>query len=106
MPEVTLSERACRDIDDAHNWWAENRSTEQADRWYRGLVQRVFALEEAPQRCGLAPENSSFPYEIRQLLFGLRSKPTHRVVFTIRSDQIIVLRVRHVAQGPLRVDEI
>ncbi len=106
MPEVCLSEQACHDITEAHDWWAENRSVEQADRWYRSLAQHILALEENPQRCGLARENSSFPYELRQLLFGLGSAPTHRVVFTIRPDQVLVLRVRHVAQQPLGGDEI
>jgi len=106
MPEVSLTEQACRDIEDAHAWWAENRSAEQADRWYRELVGRIVGLEEAPQRYGFAPENPHFPYEVRQLLFGLSSVPTHRVVFTIRPDQVLVLRVRHVAQRPLASDDV
>jgi plasmid stabilization system protein ParE len=106
MPEATLSEQARLDIEEAHDWWAENRSIEQASRWYQALLERILTLEEDPERFGLAPEDALFPYEIRQLLFGLGPTPTHRVVYTICPDQILVLRVRHVAQGPLGGDGI
>ena len=77
MPEVVLSEQASRDIDAAYTWWAENRSVEQASRWYLGIVQRLLVLEKSPELCPLAPEDRFLPYVLRQILFGLGSRPTH-----------------------------
>ena len=49
----------------------------------------------------LAPENGSFPMTIRQLPYGLRTKPTHRAIFEIRDDKVYVFAVRHLAQPDL-----
>jgi hypothetical protein len=61
-------------------------------------------LEQNPDRCALAPENDRFPYEIRQLNFGIGRKPTHRLVFTIRPKEVVILRVRHLAQQDIDVE--
>jgi plasmid stabilization system protein ParE len=84
-----------------HDWWAANRSTEQAARWYEAFAESVLSLEQKPDRCALAPENGQFPYEVRQLNFGIGSKPTHRIVYTIRPGDVVVLRVRHLAQDEI-----
>ncbi|HEV3003354.1 MAG TPA: hypothetical protein VGX78_02790, partial [Pirellulales bacterium] len=55
-----------------------------------------------PERCGLAAESSDFPYEVRELYFGLRSKPTHRVLFTVAETTVVVLTVRHVARSAVK----
>jgi hypothetical protein len=52
----------------------------------------------------LAPENERFPYEVRQLNFGIGRKPTHRIVYTIRPREVVILRVRHLAQQNIDVD--
>lgn len=57
-------------------------------------------------RCPLAQENGTFPFEVRQLNFGLGRKATHRAVFTVRPDMILVLRVRHLAQNELTLDDL
>jgi plasmid stabilization system protein ParE len=84
-----------------HDWWAANRSTEQAARWYDAFATSVLSLEQSPDRCALAPENDRFPYETRQFNFGVGNKLTHRLVFTIRSREVVILRVRHLAQQEL-----
>ena len=93
------------EIDQAHKWWAENRSPQQADRWYVGFVKELLTLEYNPERFPLAAENPFFPYEIRQLNYGLGVKLTHRALFTISPDAVIVLRIRHLAQKPLAGDD-
>lgn len=60
MPEtydVILTKRAQDEIDQAHDWWAKHRSSEQADRWYRGFFEVMISLEQAPHRCPFAAEN-------------------------------------------------
>jgi plasmid stabilization system protein ParE len=59
------------------------------------------SLGDNPERCGFAPENGRYPYEIRQLNFGLGHRPTHRLVYAIRFHEVIVLRVRHLAQDTI-----
>ena len=98
MHEVILTERAQQELDLIHKWWAENRSPQQADNWYIGFVRKTLTLEQNPERCPLAPENELFPYKVRQFNYGLGSKPTHRALFTIRPDAVVILRVRHLAQ--------
>ena len=70
-------------------------------RWYAGFSEAIAGLAENPERCPLAPENGRFPYEIREQHYGLGLRPTHRAVFTIRPDIVLVLTIRHVAQADL-----
>lgn len=46
----------------------------------------------------LALENGSFPKTIRQLPYGLGTKPTYRAIFEIRDDKVYVFAVRHLAR--------
>jgi plasmid stabilization system protein ParE len=93
-------------LDRAYLWWARNRSPEQAGRWYRSISVRINALVSTAGRYALAPENDRFSYEIRQMLVGLGRRPTHRVLFTIRSDSVYVLAVRHVSQRLLKPEDL
>lgn len=61
----------------------------------------MISLEQDPARRPLAPENDHFPYELRQLNYGLGSQATHRAVFTIRDNVVLILRIRHLAQHTL-----
>lgn len=102
--EVLITARAQQDAQANHDWWAKNRSTEQASRWYDEFLKVTLSLEQNPERHLLAPENGRFPYEIRQLNFGIGRRPSHRVVYTIHRDKVVVLRVRHLAQQEIEVD--
>lgn len=46
MPEVLLTKRAQQDLDGIHKWWSENRSPQQADKWYVGFVDKMLQLKE------------------------------------------------------------
>jgi plasmid stabilization system protein ParE len=103
---VVISEQAEREMQSAFNWWAEHRSKPQADRWYAGLAKAIADLSENPERHGQSGERDRFADEIRDLLFGLGRRPTHRVVFAIRREEVVVLTVRHVAQKGLTPADI
>ena len=103
---VVLTRRADHELEDATNWWAEHRSPDQAARWYAGFSDAIASLGENPERCPLAPENGRFAYHIRELHYGLRSRPTHRAVFTIRPDMVLVLTIRHAAQADLTEEDL
>lgn len=102
--EVVLTKAAQDELDNFHSWWTENRSPDQANRWYTGFYEAMISLEQNPTRCQLAPENDHFTYELRQLNYGLSSKPTHRAIFTIRETVVLILRIRHLAQSLIEPD--
>jgi hypothetical protein len=64
------------------------------------------ALATGAERCGLARENDSFPFEIRELHYGVKGRPTHRAIFSIRPEMILVLAIRHAAQADLSPDDV
>jgi plasmid stabilization system protein ParE len=99
--EVLITLRAQQEAQSIHDWWSQHRSPEQASLWYEEFWNCILSLEQNPERHALATENGRFPYELRQLNFGVSSKPTHRLVYTLRYDRVVVLRVRHLAQQAL-----
>ena len=96
---VVISTQATAELRTAAEWWAENREPGQAARWFVGFDAKIRELANAPHSLAVADENDEFPYEIRQLNFGLSSRPTHRAIFTIvEPDVVLVLTIRHTAQ--------
>ncbi len=106
MPTLVITEPAKNDIQEAFDWWRENRSAEQAERWFRQIYQAIRKLPESPDRYGPAPEADLLPEGLKQSLFGVSNRPTHRIVFTIDVDAITVLRVRHTSQDYLTRDDL
>jgi len=104
--QVLLTDRAHGDLLEACAWWAENRSPQQAHRWYDGFAKAIRSLATDPERYPLAPENDAFPYEVRQLNYGVGRRPTHRAIFVVRPDSVLILRVRHLAQRPLSPEDV
>jgi plasmid stabilization system protein ParE len=103
---VHLASRAHQDIEESYEWWTKNRSAEQAQRWRDLCVRTIDSLSNKNTRSSWATENSALPIPARQVTFGLGRRPTHRVVFTIRPDMILVLRVQSLSQRPLSPDDI
>ena len=93
---VTVELPARRDIAEAHSW-LEERDPDAADRWFNGLYDTIGSLETFPERCPLAPENKFFNEEIRQILHG-RRQHKYRILFTVGSNAVHVLHVRHGAR--------
>lgn len=76
---------------------AEQGAPDAALRWYQGLEETINSLAEMPARCSYARENELFPdTELRQFVYH-----SHRLIFTIRGDQVHVLHVRHAAREAL-----
>jgi plasmid stabilization system protein ParE len=63
-----------------------------AERWYRGLLEAVFSLEELPSRCPLIPEATQFTNELRHLIYH-----SHRIIFLSDPAEttVDVLRIYH-----------
>jgi len=103
---VVLHDDAKQFLVDSCAWWAKNRSVEQANRWWDGFVDALESLAENPSRCPLASDCDSFPFEVRELRFGLGQKPTHRALFTIRTDRVYVFLIRHLAQREVTLEDL
>jgi plasmid stabilization system protein ParE len=106
MAKVILTGPAKRDIRAAYEWWKQNRSAEQAERWYEGILDAARSLRNNPQRCASATESDLLAQGVRQLLYGLGRNPTHRLVFAIEDESVIILRVRHTSQDGLTPDDL
>ena len=103
---VTILPRAKRQLYESASWWSRNRSPEQASRWLDGFEEALRSLEDNPERCSLARENKAFPFTVRQFLYGLGRKKTHRAVFEVRGSEVIVYAIRHLAQQDLTPGDI
>lgn len=102
---VTILPRAKRQLLEQAAWWSENRSAEQALRWLEGFELALASLANFPERCSAARESSAFDFVVRELHYGLRSKATHRAVYEVRGDEVIVHSVRHLAQRDLTPED-
>lgn len=100
---VVLARVAAREIEQQFTWLAE-RSETNANRWRNPLLEAIDSLEDNPERCPEAPE-AEWHEGLRQLLHGKR-RQIHRILFEIRGDTVVVLRVRHSAQDFLRPEEL
>ena len=95
---VTIASQAKIEFWEAAQWWAENRSVEQAIRWVDQFQAAIDGLSENPERHAYAREDASLPKTTRQLLFGLGRRPSHRALFYIEGNSVNVICIRHVAQ--------
>ncbi len=95
---VAIARKAAREIEDQFNWLAD-RSEAAANRWRNSLLQAIDTLENDPERCPEAPEAEWHP-GLRQLLHGKR-RNLHRILFEIRGQTVVILRLRHSAQDIL-----
>ncbi len=59
---IVLSPKAEQQLEDIARWWAENRSPEQAERWFAGFIRSLKKLDNSAERCPIAAENVAFPF--------------------------------------------
>lgn len=104
--DVVLTKRAHREFKAAAAWMKANRTQSVASRWLREFALAIESLKQNPQRCARAREKDSFPIELRALHFGLGRRKSHRAVFAIRPDRVIIYSIRHVAQRDLTPDDL
>ncbi|MCO6456068.1 MAG: type II toxin-antitoxin system RelE/ParE family toxin [Pirellulaceae bacterium] len=103
---LTILPQAKEDLRRNAEWWAQHHSSEQAARWLDAIQSQLESMVDFPESHSLSTENDEFPYEIRDKLLGLGSRPGYRAVFTIRGDTVFVLAVRRGAQDALRPSDV
>jgi plasmid stabilization system protein ParE len=98
---VRALRKARQDVDAILDWLVHERAAhEGAAAWLDAYENAAAALAYSARFHGLAPENEHVDYELRQFLFKTRSGRTYRGIYTIRADEVLILRVR----GPGRAD--
>jgi plasmid stabilization system protein ParE len=93
---VEVTPKAERDAIEILNWLIEEHVEETGLRWFQGLEAAIASLRIMPERGVLAPEHRSFPFGLRQLLYGKRRR--YRILYTIEGTTVFVLRIRRPGQ--------
>ena len=66
--QVDITDPALVDAEDYVGFIRDVRKEpEAANRWFRGLVQAIYSLEDLPERCPAIPEQDEFSFEVRHL---------------------------------------
>jgi len=100
---VVIARPAAREIQEQFDWLAR-RSRAAANRWRDSLLRAITTLEDDPLRCPEAAE-AEWHEGLRELLHGKR-RQVHRILFEIRGQTVVVLRVRHSSQDYLRPEPL
>jgi len=92
---VELTLRAERDLDYLYQRISADDSTAAA-RWFNGREAAIYALEQLPRRCPVAPESRKAKRRLRHLLYGAK-RDVYRVIFEIDEPRKVVrvLTIRH-----------
>ena len=91
---VETTTEAELDGDAILEWLMSQHAGDTGNRWFAALEEAIASLATSPGRCPIAPENTEFPFEVRQLLYG-RKPNVYRVLFPIQYDTVYVLHIRH-----------
>ncbi|MGH9511744.1 MAG: type II toxin-antitoxin system RelE/ParE family toxin [Terriglobales bacterium] len=99
---VNLAARAERDLAQLYEQ-IHAADSHHANNWYYGLRAAILSLRRMPERCPVAPEDST----LRHLLYG-RKPHVYRIIFRInkKSRQVDVLHLRHGARRRLRKSDL
>ena len=107
MPyRVELTLRAERDLE---RLYLEKNASESkaAARWFNGLEQAIYTLENLPRRSPVAPESKKTKRSLQHLLYG--KKPhIYLVIYEIeeRHHIVRVLTIRHGAMEPMEPKDL
>ena len=103
---VTITKPAESDVHTNYAWWAEHRSEEQAKRWLVGIYQAMFQLAEDADTYSGATEAKLRQIGIKQVGFGIGSRATHRILYRVQNDEVIVFRVRALRQDAIALENL
>ncbi len=99
-PQVAITSRAERQIERAYGWY-QVRDSASAERWFSALLEIFDQVCRYPENYRLIDESGRFPAELRQATFEAGRKATHRCVFAVRPEGIVIYAVRHLAQDEI-----
>ncbi len=102
--QVEITDPALADAEEYVQFIRQVRKEpEAAERWFSGLVEAIYSLEELPERCPIIAEQDEFPFEIRYLMYF-----SHRIIFHVEREKrcVVVYRVYHGSRRGLAGDEL
>jgi toxin ParE1/3/4 len=97
---VEISETFEHDAEEVIEWLASQYAGDTGLQWFERLRESIESLSRSPLRCPLAAENRGSPFEIRQLIYG-RKPHIYRILFTVESETVYVLHLRHGRREPM-----
>lgn len=103
--DVRFTRQATAAFDAIFDWY-KALSHNAARKWIAAVELALDRLEQNPLRYPRAPEDGLFPFQLRQYSFGAGRKRTHRMVFVVRPDAVVVYAIRHLSQDALTVDDL
>ena len=101
---VDITEAALADAEDFVEYVRrEKHDTVGAERWWNGLLDALFSLEQRPGRGSLLVEVALRSRGLRQILYQ-----SHRIVFELdeQLEIIRVLRIYHASRRGLRQRDV
>lgn len=106
MPyQVRITRPGLEHIGHEANWYSD-QNEEIGRAWYQGVRAAIESLSDNPDRFGLAHESEEFPFELREILYGLGRRKTHRILFRIEGRSVDVLAIWHVSRRDLSPEDI
>jgi len=79
----------------------QKEAAQIVDAWFDGFVTAIVSLEANPRRFAVCRESDAFPFELRQLLYGVGKRKTHRALFVVHKNRVVVHAIRHLSQRDL-----
>lgn len=106
MSQVIITRSARIDLQKTYDWWSKHRSKPEAARWFLGIHYAIQSLTDDPERFTFALEADLSESGIRQMLFGLGRRKSHRIVYAVQDQCVVILRIRHTSQDDLTHDDL
>ena len=94
---VDPSPRFLRQVDAEFEWRERHVSATSADRWYDAVNAALDELADPaafPEGYSLCREAATLGEPLRQKMFGVGRRPTHRLIFRVTAEAVEVLAVR------------
>jgi plasmid stabilization system protein ParE len=91
---VETTAAAEQEADAILDWLLSQHAGDVCTRWFLALRDAIASLSQFLDRCALAPESAIFPFEVRQLLYGL-APHVYRILFMTRDETVYILHIRH-----------
>lgn len=102
---IRFTRRASIELHRVSDWY-NDQSTGLGEEWLGGIQRAITSLSDNPERFGLSHETDQFSYELRELYYGIGRRKTHRVLFRIAEEEVIVLGIRHFSQRDAAPDDL
>lgn len=91
---VVIIPRAENDLRASHKY-IRKAAPEATRKWLKKMRQIIGNLKKFPERGRIAPESAALDEPIREVLYGRGNRGTYRILYSVTSDTVFVLHVRH-----------